>query len=103
MSHLNINLIVGDVHLMALCSFIQNELEREVQRSTFEELQYTHPMTIKLQHKSVEEIRRDMQNLELQPPCDTKHIDLQKHVIQHIQEWCHLKLKDVILVTKIGG
>jgi len=47
-------------------------------------------------HKSVEEIKRDMLNLEGQPPIVAKHVKLQKKVLQMFQEFCVSLVKEVV-------
>lgn len=59
-THLNLNLLIGDIHLRVLCSIMKNKVKRESHRATFEELELNHPLTIIPEHTSMEEINLDI-------------------------------------------
>lgn len=57
-------------------------MEREEQRISFEELKFSHLLTIRGEHRSLEEVKLDMQKVEGHLPYMEKYIRLQKEVIQ---------------------
>lgn len=62
-THLNPNLQIRDIRLRFLCSVIKNEMDREEQRIAFAKLELNHPLTIRGEHSSLEEVNLDMQKL----------------------------------------
>lgn len=92
----NLNLLVGDIYLRALCWDFTHELEMYEKRIAFKKMEINELLIVRAEHLFIIKIIVGMNSLEKQRTSIDQYARLQKHDIQLFRNTCNTKLKKVL-------